>query len=51
MDQILEVVELIPKHGLHADLDLNCDNLLEGNTFYLNNFMNKESFHAILSYQ
>ena len=51
MDQILEVVELIPKHGLHADLHLNCDNLLEGNTFYLNNFVNKKNFHAILSYQ
>jgi len=51
MDQILEVVELIPKHGLHADPHLNCDNSLEGNTFYLNNFANKENFHAILSYQ
>jgi len=51
MDQILEVVELIPKHGLYADLHLNCDNLLEENTFYLNNFVNKENFHAILSYQ
>jgi len=51
LDDILEVVELIPKHGLHADPLLDCNNSLEGDTFYLNNYSNKENFHAILSYQ
>ncbi|KJA18321.1 hypothetical protein HYPSUDRAFT_145116 [Hypholoma sublateritium FD-334 SS-4] len=51
LDRILQVVELVPKHGLHIDPSLDCDNSLEGDTFFLNNFSNKENFHAILSYQ
>lgn len=51
LDRILQVVELVPKHGMHIDPSLDCDNSLEGDTFFLNNFSNKENFHAILSYQ
>lgn len=51
LDRILQVVELVPKHGLHADPSLDCNNSLEVESFYVNNFSNKENFHAILSYQ
>jgi hypothetical protein len=51
LDNVIQVVDLVPKHGLHADPALNRDNSLEGVSFYLNNFSNKENFHAILSYQ
>ena len=51
LDTVLQVVDLVSKHGQHTDPALNCNNSLEGNSFYLNNFANKGNFHAILSYQ
>ena len=51
LNRILQVVELIPKHGVYVDPLLDCNNSLEGDIFYVNNFLNKENFHAILSYQ
>lgn len=52
LTDIREVVELVPKFGRQMRPDLNCNNSLEiMDTFYLNNFADKETFHAILSYQ
>ena len=34
LDRILQVVELVPKHGMHIDPSLDCDNSLEGDTFF-----------------
>lgn len=51
INRILQVVDLVPKHGKFVDPNLTSDNSLEGNDFYINNFSNKENFHAILSYQ
>ena len=52
LTDIREVVELVPQFGLKMDNQLNCDNSLEiPDAFYLNNFTDKENFHAILSYQ
>ncbi|KAF7984714.1 hypothetical protein HWV62_13026 [Athelia sp. TMB] len=48
---IREVVELVPIFGRKIATHINCDNSLEEDSFYLNHFANKESFHSILSYQ
>lgn len=52
LTDIREIVELVPKFGQRMRDGLNCDNSLEiMDTYYLNNFADKETFHAILSYQ
>ena len=52
LTDIREVVDLVLKFGEEMCHDLNCDNSLEiCDTFYLNNFADKETFHVILSYQ
>ena len=52
LTDIMEIVELVPRFGARMDEQINCDNSLEiPDTFYLNNFADKENFHAILSYQ
>lgn len=51
INKIRQVVDLVPKYGKYAGSHLTSDNSLEGNDFYVNNFANKENFHAILSYQ
>ena len=52
LTDIREIVELVPRFGSKMDDCLDCDNLLEiSENFYMNNFANKENFHAILSYQ
>ena len=48
---IREIVELVPCFGVKMDGRLDCNNSLEiGDSFYLNNFANKDTFHAILTY-
>jgi hypothetical protein len=52
LTDIREVVELVPRFGARMDEQLNCDNSLDiPESFYLNNFADKETFHAILTYQ
>ncbi|KIM88976.1 hypothetical protein PILCRDRAFT_61652 [Piloderma croceum F 1598] len=52
LTDIREVVELVPNFGVQMDDKLDCNNSLNiPNTFYLNNFADKEMFHSILSYQ
>ena len=52
MTSIREVLELAPVFGATMRDDMNCDNSLEiANSYYINNFADKETFHAILSYQ
>jgi len=52
LTEVRECVELVPRFGAKMDDWLNCDNSLEiSDSFYLNNFADKETFHAILSYQ
>jgi len=52
LTDIREIVELVPVYGSQMDPRLNYNNSLElADTFYLNNFASKETFHAILSYQ
>ena len=52
LHDIQQVVQLIPKFGQYADPVLTKDNSMDlGKDFYNNNFADKETFHAILSYQ
>lgn len=52
LTSVREVVDLVPQFGKTMDRHLNCNNSLELPTnFYLNHFSDKETFHAILSYQ
>ena len=52
LTDIREVVELVPRFGAKMDDRLNENNSLDlPDSFYLNNFADKETFHAILSYQ
>ena len=49
---IREIVQLVPVFGAKMDTRFNINtslNLVQ--EFYLNNFANKNTFHAILSYQ
>jgi hypothetical protein len=42
----------MPKFGRYADMMLTKENSTEiGKDYYINNFADKETFHAILSYQ
>ena len=52
LTDIREIVELIPRFGATMDNLLNKDSSLDiPDSFHLNNFADKEMFHAILSYQ
>ena len=52
LTDVCEVVELVPQYGSKMDSRLNANTSLElAENFYLNNFADKETFHAILSYQ
>ncbi|KIK16619.1 hypothetical protein PISMIDRAFT_113019 [Pisolithus microcarpus 441] len=52
LDDVHQVVQLIPKFSAQAPPEMTCDNSLEvGHEFYVNGFADKEIFHAILSYQ
>ena len=52
LTDVWEIIELIPQFGVKMDSLLNKDRLLDiPDSFHLNNFMDKEMFHAILSYQ
>jgi hypothetical protein len=49
---VREIVELVPRFGAVMDKRLTFDNSLEiYDTFFMNNFADKETFHAVLSYQ
>ncbi|KAG1883457.1 hypothetical protein F4604DRAFT_1677774 [Suillus subluteus] len=52
LSSVHQVIELIPKFGREVPLSMNCNNNLQlACEFYVNNFADKETFHAILSYQ
>ncbi|KIJ59743.1 hypothetical protein HYDPIDRAFT_32958 [Hydnomerulius pinastri MD-312] len=52
MDSVRQVIQLIPKFGAAASPEMTCDNCLDvAREFYINSFADKETFHAILSYQ
>jgi hypothetical protein len=52
LQNIQQIVQLIPKFGAVADPAFTMNNSAEiGREYYLNNFADKETFHAILSYQ
>jgi hypothetical protein len=49
---VRRLVQLVPKFGRYANPELTKDNSAEICTeYYINNFDDKETFHAILSYQ
>ncbi|KIK37684.1 hypothetical protein CY34DRAFT_92314, partial [Suillus luteus UH-Slu-Lm8-n1] len=52
LSSVRQVIELIPKFGREVPLSMNCNNSWQlAREFYVNNFADKETFHAILSYQ
>ena len=52
LTDVREVVELVPRFSARMDHAVDCDNCPEtSDSFYLNNFADKETFHTILSYQ
>jgi len=54
LNSVRQVIQLIPKFGREVSVAMNCDNSLQpelAREFYVNNFADKETFHAILSYQ
>jgi hypothetical protein len=52
LGSVRQVIELIPKFGQEVPSSMNCDNSLQlAHEFFVNNFADKETFHAILSYQ
>lgn len=52
LDDVRQVVQLVPKFGSGVPSIMTCDNSLELlGEFYVNSFADKEVFHAILSYQ
>lgn len=52
LSSVREIVELVPVYGAAMPRTVHSDNSMEVmEMFYLNNFANKEAFHAILSYQ
>jgi hypothetical protein len=52
LGSVRQVIELIPKFGREVPSSMNCDNSLQlAREFFVNNFADKETFHAILSYQ
>ncbi|KAG1802822.1 uncharacterized protein HD556DRAFT_1489651 [Suillus plorans] len=52
LESVRQIIQLIPKFGREVSASMNCDNSLQlAREFYVNNFADKETFHAILSYQ
>ena len=52
LDDVRQVVQLVPKFGSGVPSIMTCDNSLELlGEFYVNSFADKEVFHTILSYQ
>lgn len=52
LDSVCQVVQFVPKFGHQVPPDMTSDNSLEiAREFYINSFADKETFHAILSYQ
>jgi hypothetical protein len=52
LTDVRECVELVPRFGTKIGDQVNHNNSLEvSGNFYLNNFADKETFHAILKYQ
>ena len=52
LTSIWEIVQLVPVFGEKMDMRLNSNTSLDlADKFYLNNFANKNTFHAILTYQ
>ncbi|KAL4072026.1 hypothetical protein J3A83DRAFT_4372007 [Scleroderma citrinum] len=52
LDNVRHPIQLVPKFGVDAPRNMTCDNTLDvGREFYINSFADKETFHAILSYQ
>ena len=52
LDSVCQVIQLIPKFGVEVSSIMTGDNCLHvGCEFYINIFADKETFHAILSYQ
>lgn len=52
LNKVLEVVQLVPRFGEKMNAWWNSDTSLAMATeFWLNNFANKNTFHAVLSYQ
>jgi hypothetical protein len=52
LTDVCKVVELVPRFSARMDHAVDCDNCPEtSDSFYLNNFADKETFHTILSYQ
>lgn len=52
LEDIREILELVPCFGEIMREGINCNNSLEMmESYYINNFSDKETFHAVLSYQ
>lgn len=52
LEDIREILELVPRYGQKVPAGVTCNNSLEVmDSFYINNFSDKEMFHAVLSYQ
>ena len=52
LDDVRQVIQPILKFGCRVPEQMTCNNSLElGGEFYVNSFADKETFHAILSYQ
>lgn len=52
LTNVLEIVQLVPRFGAVINKGWNCNNsLAKAKEFYLNNFANKNTFHAVLTYQ
>lgn len=48
LDDVCQVIQLVPKFGPTVPPAMTCDNSLEVVTdFYVNSFVDKETFHAI----
>lgn len=52
LSDVLEVVQLVPMFGAKMNAAWDHDSSMGlANDFYLNNFANKNTFHALLTYQ
>jgi hypothetical protein len=52
IQHLQQMVQLVPKFGAIADAAFTKDNSMDiGGDYYVNNFDDRETYHAILSYQ
>ncbi|KAG2352936.1 hypothetical protein BDR07DRAFT_1311848, partial [Suillus spraguei] len=52
LESVHHAIQLIPRFSQQVSASMNCNNSLQlAWKFYVNNFADKETFHAILSYQ